>query len=122
VASFSHPAGTHFQNEHEFASYIAKLNQGQLPIYRALTPTSEERMIRELILQMKLGRVYTDYFRNKFGVDIQQRFSSPLGMLRDQGFAALDNGSVRLSRDGLLQVDRLLHDFFLPEHRNARYA
>jgi oxygen-independent coproporphyrinogen-3 oxidase len=27
-----------------------------------------------------------------------------------------------LKRDGLLQVDRLLHDFFLPQHRTARYA
>jgi oxygen-independent coproporphyrinogen-3 oxidase len=29
---------------------------------------------------------------------------------------------VRLSRDGLLQVDRLLHQFFLPQHRNSRYS
>jgi hypothetical protein len=31
--------------------------------------------------------------------------------------------AVTLSRDGLLQVDRLLHDFFLPQHRQyARYT
>ena len=24
--------------------------------------------------------------------------------------------------DGLLQADRLVHEFFLPEHRDARYA
>jgi hypothetical protein len=29
---------------------------------------------------------------------------------------------VILNRDGLLQVDRLLPEFFLPQHRNARYA
>jgi oxygen-independent coproporphyrinogen-3 oxidase len=29
---------------------------------------------------------------------------------------------LRLNRDGLLQVDRLLHEFFLPQHRNARYT
>src|SRR5690349_14034827 len=39
VASFSHIGGTHFQNLHDFEPYLAALQQGQLPIYRALTPT-----------------------------------------------------------------------------------
>src|SRR6266849_4449747 len=108
VASFSHVGGTHFQNEHEFESYMAKLQEGKLPIYRALTTTSEERMIRELILQMKLGRVHRAYFQNKFGIDIQQRFSSALAKLRDQGFLTVDTDCLRLNREGLLQVDRLL--------------
>jgi len=30
--------------------------------------------------------------------------------------------TLQLSRGGLLQVDRLLHEFFLPQHRTARYA
>jgi oxygen-independent coproporphyrinogen III oxidase len=122
VASFSHVGGTHFQNESEFGSYITSLNHGTLPIHRALTPTPEERMIRELILQMKLGHVDGAYFQGKFGVDIQQRFAGPLSRLQDQGFLALDESSLRLNRDGLLQVDRLLHEFFLPQHRNARYT
>jgi len=122
VASFSHVGGTHFQNEADWGPYIAKLHQGTLPIYRALTPTREERMIRELILQMKLGHVHRAYFRGKFGVDIQQRFAGCLSELQDQGFLALDESDVRLNRNGLLQVDRLLHEFFLPQHRNARYA
>ena len=33
-----------------------------------------------------------------------------------------EGDSVQLNREGLLQVDKLLHEFFLPEHRNARYA
>jgi oxygen-independent coproporphyrinogen-3 oxidase len=122
VASFSHVGGTHFQNESEFGTYIARLHQGALPIYRALTPTAEERMIRELILQMKLGHVHSAYFRGKFGVDIQERFAGSLGELQAQGFLALDGNSLRLNRDGLLQVDRLLHEFFLLQHRNARYT
>ncbi len=122
VASFSHVGGTHFQNESDFGPYLAKLHQGTLPIYRALTPTQEERMIRELILQMKLGHVHRAYFRGKFGVDLQQRFAGSLSELQDQGFLVLDENSLRLKRDGLLQVDRLLHEFFLPQHRNARYT
>jgi oxygen-independent coproporphyrinogen III oxidase len=118
VASFSHVNGTHYQNEHDWEPYIGKVHQGTLPIYRALTPTEEERMVREFVLQMKLGRVDSGYFRRKFDVDVRQRFDVTLHDLEAQGFLEFDAESVRLSRDGLLQVDRLLHGFFLPQHRN----
>jgi oxygen-independent coproporphyrinogen-3 oxidase len=120
VASFSHIQGTHFQNHHEFESYRETLQRGQLPIYRALTPTHEERMIREWVLQLKLGRVYKSYFQDKFGVDVHQRFASPLRKLQEEGWLAIEPDGVRLHRDGLLQVDRLLPEFYRPEHRVAR--
>lgn len=122
VASFSHIGGTHFQNEHDWGPYLAQLEEGTLPIYRALTPSPDERMIREFILQMKLGHVSREYFQVKFGVDPRKRFSQGLLKLKEQGFLDFSNGSLQLNREGLLQVDKLLHEFFLPEHRNARYA
>ncbi len=122
VASFGHVGGTHFQNQHDFDPYVAALGEGRLPIYRALTPTQDERLIRELVLQMKSGRVSTEYYRKKFSVDILERFAAPFKGLVDAGYLDISGETVRLKREGLLQVDRLLHGFFLPEHRNARYA
>jgi oxygen-independent coproporphyrinogen-3 oxidase len=122
VASFGHLQGTHYQNQHEFEPYVKAVLSGQLPIYRALTPTPDERLIREFVLQLKLGRVRCEYFQNKFGVDVRQRFAQPLRTMQDWGFGRVEKDTVLLNRDGLLQVDRLLHEFFLPEHKNARYA
>ncbi len=122
VSSFSHIGGTHFQNEHDIGPYMARIKQGELPIHRALTPTREEGLIRELILQLKLGQVRRAYFQEKFQSDILERFSTPLRHLQESGYLRVSNGTVRLTRQGLLQVDRLLPEFFLPEHRNARYA
>jgi oxygen-independent coproporphyrinogen-3 oxidase len=122
VASFSHVQGVHYQNEHEYGPYTERLNRGELPIYRALPLTSEQRMIRELVLQLKRGQVKDRYFRGKFGVNIQERFADPVGKLRDQGFLVPDADGLRLNRKGLLQVDRLLYEFFLPEHRNSSHA
>ncbi len=122
VASFGHLQGTHYQNQHDFEPYVKAVQSGQLPIFRALTPTAEERFIREFVLQLKLGSVSANYFKNKFGVDVKQRFAEPLQRLSDWGFASMNGDMIQLNRDGLLQVDRLLHEFFLPEHRNARYA
>jgi oxygen-independent coproporphyrinogen-3 oxidase len=122
VASFSHIGGTHFQNQHDFEPYLAMLREGKLPVYRALTPTDEERMIREMVLQFKLGRISRNYFQHKFGVDVLARFAQPMATLQSWGALVIDGDWLRLTREGLLQVDRLVHEFFLPEHRTARYA
>jgi oxygen-independent coproporphyrinogen-3 oxidase len=122
VASFSHVGGTHFQNQHDFEPYLAMLNEGRLPIFRALTPTTEERLIRELVLQFKLGRISRDYFQKKFAVDVLSRFVNPLARLQARELLRIEGDWLRLTREGLLQVDRLVHEFFLPEHNTGRYA
>ncbi|HYF48230.1 MAG TPA: coproporphyrinogen-III oxidase family protein [Planctomycetota bacterium] len=122
VASFSHVGGTHFQNLDSFGEYIAAVNDGRLPVNRALTPTPKERLIREMILQLKLGRIDAGYFRKKFGAEIVAEFEASWKQLKEWGVITLDGDRIELSREGLLQVDRLLHEFFLPEHRTGRYT
>jgi len=122
VASFGHLSGVHYQNHHDFVPYVETVNAGQLPVYRALTPSADERLIREFILLLKLGSVRVDYFTDKFGVNPRERFAEPLQRLADWGFLTQNNGTISINRAGLLQVDRLLHEFFLPEHDTGRYA
>ncbi len=122
VASFGHVGGIHYQNHHDFQPYLDAIQAGNAPVYRALEPSSEERYIREFILQLKRGSVSADYFTKKFGSDPRTTFAQPLKSLQDSGFLTIEGDTIAINRDGLLQVDRLLHEFFLPEHRNARYA
>ena len=52
-----------------------------------------------------------------------ERFAAPAAAPCTTGVLARSRAAkCVLNREGLLQVDRLLHEFFLPEHRNARYA
>ena len=122
VASFGHIGGTHYQNQHDFDPYLGRVSEGQMPVYRALTPNDDERLIREFILQLKKGAVSRAYYQQKFGVDVTARFREPLARLRDWGSLTIQGDTIRLDREALLQVDRLLHEFYLPEHRDARYA
>jgi len=89
-------------------------------VKRAFRTSEEERMIREFILQMKLGRVEAGYFEDKFGVRILDRFAEELEALSDEELLVVDDGALVLKRDGLLCVDNILHDFFLPEHRTEK--
>jgi oxygen-independent coproporphyrinogen-3 oxidase len=122
VASFGHIGGVHYQNQHDFDPYVTAIGSKQLPVYRALTPTPEERYIREFILQLKLGKVSRRYFTDKFGNDPVEQFATPIQKLKDWGFLALEGDAILLNREAMLQVDRLLHEFFLPQHKNTRYA
>ena len=120
VASFSHVGGVHFQNLDRFEEYITSTRTGTLPIQRAYALRSGERLIREMILQLKLGRIDAAYFRDKFGVEILVEFAAAFGAHEASGLLRREGDTVVLTRAGLLQVDGLLPAFFLPEHRGAR--
>lgn len=122
VASFGHLNGVHYQNHHDFGPYIETVRAGRLPVWRALRPTPEERYIREFILQLKLGGVSAARFARKFGTDPRAQFAAPLAALHAQGFLVENSDRIEVTREGLLQVDRLLLEFFKPEHRTGRYA
>ena len=123
VASFGHINGVHYQNDHDMDGYLERLGRDELPVYRALRPSEEELLVREFILQFKLGEVHPPYYQKKFGVDVREVFSEPLAQLREWGVLDEDTGeTIRLTQSGLLEVDRLLHEFFLPQHRDVRYA
>ena len=122
VSSFGHVNGTHYQNMHDFQPYMEKVEAGDLPVFRALTPTGDERLIREMILQLKKGEISLTYFENKFGVDILSRFDSQYNSLKDEGCLTVDGDAIQLNRNALLQVDGLIKRFYLPEHINSRYA
>ena len=122
VASFGHLNGVHYQNHHEFQPYVDAVNAGKLPVYRALTPAADERYIREFMLQLKLGSVSTEKFKAKFGTDPRETFATPLAILKEWGFLTNGGDRIGVTREGLLQIDRLLQEFFKPEHNTGRYA
>jgi oxygen-independent coproporphyrinogen-3 oxidase len=122
VASFSHLSGVHFQNVDGWGEYLSELAAGRLPLGRAFPTSKRDRLVRELILQLKRGRLDAAPFESKFGVDILQEFDDELGRLAADEMLELDEASVRLTRRGLLQVDTLLPTFYDRQYRGARYT
>jgi oxygen-independent coproporphyrinogen-3 oxidase len=122
VSSFSHFGGVHFQNLHNFEDYVGVLESGRLPLLRALALTPKQRLIREMILQLKTGALDIAYFRRKFDVDVWSEFEPVYRRLDREGLLHRNNGDIVLSREGLLRVDSFLSDFFEPESRTVRYV
>lgn len=122
VSSFSHFGGVHFQNVHSFEEYLGLIDKDQLPLLRALTLTPKQKLIREMILQLKTGVLDSSYFQRKFGVDVWQEFDSVFDPLARQGFVEHRGDEIKLTRSGLLQVDHFLSEFFEPELKAVRYV
>jgi oxygen-independent coproporphyrinogen-3 oxidase len=122
VASFGHVSGVHYQNLAEWEQYLTALEAGRLPLMRGLKITSHQALVRELILQTKTGTLDLAYFRDKFGVDVLDKWRGVWDEYRNEGLLSYDQDKVQLSRDGLLCVDGLLPAFFEPEMQGVRYT
>ncbi len=122
TSAFSYLEGIHQQNRASLEGYLATCAQGELPQWRGHVLTEEERLVRETILQLKLGRIRRDWFRDRHGVDVMARFAVPLAEMQQRGWLEANGDGVTMTREGLLRVDRLVRAFYLPEHAGIRYS
>jgi len=117
VSSFSQVGGTHFQNEKHLEGYLETIGRGAFAVRRGYVMNKEEQLIREMVLQLKRGRLDGAYFQSKFAVSIFEEYASAFASLENAGHGARTGELFALNRASFLQVDRLLPVFFLPEHR-----
>ncbi len=122
VASFGHFQGVHYQNLDAIEDYMAAVEDGRLPVNRALQPTPHQLLIRELILLMKEGQVQFAPLEEKYGVNIRDEFRDAFYNQQKAGYLTLEDDRLSLTRKGLLQVDSLLPEYFEAEHRAIRYT
>jgi oxygen-independent coproporphyrinogen-3 oxidase len=122
VASFGYFGGVHYQNHVTLETYDERVSEGGLPVWRACALSQRDRIIREFVLQLKLGGVSAEAFAKKFGVNIIELFAAPLSALRDARLLTFTESGVQLTAEGLLKVDRLLPQFYDPQHRDIRYT
>ena len=99
-----------------------QVERGELPLYRGMRPTPHQLLVRELILQLKTGKLDAGYFRNKFGVDVVDHWRDAWQEYTAEGWLNVDGDRITLTRAGLLRVDALLPAFFEPEHQGVRYT
>jgi oxygen-independent coproporphyrinogen-3 oxidase len=76
VSSFSHFGGVNFQNAHNFEEYVRLLNDDKLPLLRAVSLTPKQRLIREMILQLKRGYLNGEYFQDKFRINVLEQWAA----------------------------------------------
>ncbi len=124
IASFGHISGVHYQNHPEWEQYCGSLESGELPLNRGMRVSVHQRLVREMILQLKRGYLNIRYFRDKYGVDIRERWADAWAGYEQDELCTIDQSGdrINLTREGLLQVDSLLPAFFEPQFQGVRYT
>ncbi|MGE0606477.1 MAG: coproporphyrinogen-III oxidase family protein [Pirellulales bacterium] len=122
VASFGHASGVHYQNLAEWGEYVGALERGELPLWRGMKPTPHQLLVREMILQLKTGRIDAGYFRDKYGVEILSDWQEVWRQHEEDELVRRDGDQISVTPAGLLRVDSLLPAFFETEHQGVRYT
>ncbi len=124
IASFGHISGVHYQNHPEWEQYCGTLEAGELPLTRALAIDPHQRLVREMILQLKKGSSICITSATSL-----VWISLPAGEMPGANISQKDWRSttqsgdrIELTRTGLLQVDSLLPAFFEPQFEGVRYT
>lgn len=116
ASAFSYLDGIQQQNIARLDPYLDSLAEGRLPLGRAYALTRDERLVREAVLQLKLGRIEVGSFRERYGVDVRERFAEPLARFQAHGWLEVDETSVSLTRAGLIHADQLVVGLYRAEH------
>ena len=114
----------HYQNHPEWEQYCGTLEAGELPLNRGMHISPHQRLVREMILQLKRGYLDVAYFREKFDVDIIDRWTDVWAGYEQDELCTIDVDAdrVELTREGLLQADALLPAFFESQFQGVRYT
>ncbi len=122
VASFGYVAGVPYQNEVTLEKYELQVAQGLLPLKRAFRLTERDQLVREFILQLKLGPISPAEFRAKFGLNIAKIFLKQMLEMEAEGMLSFSDSQIAFTRAGLLCADRLLSRFYDPQFQDLRYS
>jgi len=122
ASAFSHLDGFNQQNQTSLEDYLSLVARGEFPLGRSCSMDGRERMVREFVLQLKLGGCQRSYFQAKFGVDVLQQFAGPIADLVSKQWLEIEGDRITVTREGILRVDRILTEFYLPAHRDVRYS
>jgi oxygen-independent coproporphyrinogen-3 oxidase len=100
--------GEHFTNIPDLTTYIEQLKTGRLP--RLADSTGVERRMTEAITEgLRTTRgINRSRFSDRFGVPIEARLNqAQYYILVESGHLLPERGTLRLSEDGILQVDEI---------------
>ncbi|MFO0083099.1 MAG: hypothetical protein ACK55O_10860, partial [Phycisphaerales bacterium] len=72
--------------------------------------------------QFKSGLIDAGAFARKFGTDPRLAFGAVFDSWRRRGVLVESGDVLSVTRAGLMEIDRLIYEFFRPEHQTGRYA
>ena len=124
VASFGHVNGVHIQNVDTWEPTSRSWTRANCRSAGRSRPTERDRLIREIVLLLKTGRLDVSYFQREVRRGHPRRVPRRVREARrSEGWLHDQRREHRCTtRDGLMQIDRHLPVFFDPQYISGRYT
>lgn len=93
-------------NKRSVKSYISDLKKEQLPLQMSERLNSEQLNFEYIFLHLRLkeGIPLTEY-RKRFGIELLEKYGRTVHRLKQEGFLAVENDRLALTRKGWLVAD-----------------
>ncbi|MFZ5480224.1 MAG: coproporphyrinogen-III oxidase family protein [Myxococcota bacterium] len=112
-------------HEPDTERWAALVEEGTLPVYRAMVRDRDAQLRWNLVLPLKNSEVYKDFYEERTGERVERVFARELDALKAYGLATEDATQVRLTRKGKFFADEICtqlgHPDYLP-HEEGGFA
>jgi oxygen-independent coproporphyrinogen-3 oxidase len=114
--------GVLHQNASELKEYYAAIDTGRLPIKRAHSLTTRDRISQAMVYGLKNLAVNRNRFAERFGADVTVFYGSLITNLVDASVMTLDEQWLRITPEHYIFADDICRQFFLPEYEHMMPA
>ena len=115
VSAIGKVGNSFVQNKKDIRDWQAALDNEQLPVWRGLSLSGEDRLRRGVISAiMCQGFVQFGEFERKYGIDFNEHFALELKLLKpleDDGLVELSEGTIEVTPTGLLLLRAIAMKF-----------
>jgi oxygen-independent coproporphyrinogen III oxidase len=120
VSAFGRLGSQLFQNTNEVDNYVEQVEKGEIPIFRGHRMTALDEMVRDVLLGIKLNYLNYEYFRDKYGFNLDILCGNSIDELEQKGYVERTDGKLVLTQEGMVQGD--YSGKFLAKALLARHA
>ncbi len=101
-----------WSNLKNLADYASSVEQGKLPVCEQETLSFDEIIAEAIFLGLRLRQgIDLDQFAELYGLRAEKRFAKQLRQLTEDGLLIVEDGSMRLSKKGLLLGNEVFYKF-----------
>lgn len=120
VSAFGRLGSQLFQNTNEVDNYVEQVEKGEIPIFRGHRMTALDEIVRDVLLGIKLNYLSYEYFRDKYGFNLDSLCGGSIEELAQKGYVKRTDGKLVLTQEGMVQGD--YSGKFLAKALLARHA
>ncbi|MBU4268844.1 MAG: coproporphyrinogen III oxidase family protein [Acidobacteria bacterium] len=119
ISAYSWVNGYQYFNYHTFEDYYKTIREGNLPIWKGIKLSLEDRMARMAMLNLRLSScINKKKFRLAFGRDVCDVFDKTITRLKGLGLLQETNHEISLTYSGTLFTEEVCILFIPPTTKN----